>query len=294
MRGTFFCMTADAHGFEAPIPTFVLGKEPRAALSTWDLTALLNAADPATPAARAALVDRARAGVAAPGTPNWPTRPSSHLRRCCACARCARCWAASGTPRACTGPAGRLSARHRCRHLAGRLRLRAARLLRQRTDRRLRAKAMPGTPDTRNLAELFDLIFRVSDERWIARIDDLTLRRLAALWPSGPTPWSRTVLDAVNVLCSAVQAAGFSAPLRPAHEPRRARARTVFANCPVQRKTSGARTRAARRRRLRSRRPFCVRCWPSAGRRRAPCRITSRNSGCRCTSSSTSAGYLPL
>ena len=24
MRGTFFCMTADAHGFEAPIPTFVL------------------------------------------------------------------------------------------------------------------------------------------------------------------------------------------------------------------------------------------------------------------------------
>jgi site-specific recombinase len=80
--------------------------------------------------------------------------------------------------------------------------------------RRLQAKLLPGTPDTRNLAELFGLIFEPEDEVWIARVDDATLSRLAAWWPSGELAWRDAVLDAVTVLCSAVRAAGYSAPLR--------------------------------------------------------------------------------
>ncbi len=184
-------------------------------MSTWDLTALLNAADPAAPLPERHL---------------WIVRGLEWLRH----GHTELADTAEATP----APVLRL--RQMCqvleRHPEHRERVQGllAAFLRDidavtlladfgfaprasfasELMRRLRAKAMPGTPDTRNLAELFDLIFRVSDERWIARIDDLTLRRLAALWPSGPTPWSRTVLDAVNVLCSAVQAAGFSAPLR--------------------------------------------------------------------------------
>jgi site-specific recombinase len=80
--------------------------------------------------------------------------------------------------------------------------------------RRLRIKLLPSTPETNNLAELFALLFRPEDEDWIQRIDEPTLNRCLALWPSGPTPWGQTVLDAVTMLCSAVRAAGFSAPLR--------------------------------------------------------------------------------
>lgn len=80
--------------------------------------------------------------------------------------------------------------------------------------RRLRIKVLPATPDTRNLADLFALAFRPGDEAWIARIDEATLKRFVALWPQGELRWREHVLDAMTMLCSAVRAAGFSAPLR--------------------------------------------------------------------------------
>lgn len=79
---------------------------------------------------------------------------------------------------------------------------------------RLRARLLPGTPETRNVAELFPLLFDGADADWIECIDDVLLTRLAALWPTGSTPWRDTLLDAIAFLCSAVRAAGFSSALR--------------------------------------------------------------------------------
>jgi site-specific recombinase len=79
---------------------------------------------------------------------------------------------------------------------------------------RIRARVLPGTPETRNVAELFPLLFDGADAAWIARVDDALLVRLAQLWPSGHAPWRDSMLDAIMFLCSAVRAAGFSSALR--------------------------------------------------------------------------------
>ena len=185
-------------------------------MSTWDLTALLNAADPA---------------VSLPERHLWLVRLLEWLRHG---------QPAEDAPASASTPTPVLRLRQLCqvleRHPEHRLRvqgllsafLREADAVTLLADfgfaprasfaselmRRLRAKLLPGTPDTRNLAELFHLIFRGSDAGWIARIDAPTLARLAALWPDSPTPWGPTVLTAITVLCSAVRAAGYSAPLR--------------------------------------------------------------------------------
>ncbi|MBL8328266.1 MAG: recombinase [Rubrivivax sp.] len=102
--------------------------------------------------------------------------------------------------------------------------------------RRLRLKLLPATPETHNLAELFALVFQPGDAAWLERLDAPTLQRCAALWPAGPGPGSQTLLDAITMLCSAVRAAGFSAPLRLRmradalqHEPFRQLARSADA-----------------------------------------------------------------
>jgi site-specific recombinase len=83
---------------------------------------------------------------------------------------------------------------------------------------RLRLRLLPTTPDTRELAELFPLLFRPGDERWIGAIDAATLRKLAApAWrgvASGADPWRSEMMEAVTYLVSAVRAAGFSPALR--------------------------------------------------------------------------------
>jgi site-specific recombinase len=83
---------------------------------------------------------------------------------------------------------------------------------------RLRLGALPITPDTRELAELFPLLFADGDGAWIAAIDEATLQRLAdGSWRGEPGPdraWREQMLDAVTYLVSAVRAAGFSAALR--------------------------------------------------------------------------------
>lgn len=83
---------------------------------------------------------------------------------------------------------------------------------------RLLQRLLPATPETRELAELFPLLFEPADAPWIAAIDEPTLQRLGLPgWrgiQGGPDRWRDEMLDAVTYLISAVRAAGFSAPLR--------------------------------------------------------------------------------
>lgn len=83
---------------------------------------------------------------------------------------------------------------------------------------RLRMRVLPSTPDTRELAELFPLLFKAEDARWLGAIDEPTLARVGLpAWRglgSGPDPWRHEMMDAVTYLVSAVRAAGFSGPLR--------------------------------------------------------------------------------
>jgi site-specific recombinase len=83
---------------------------------------------------------------------------------------------------------------------------------------RLRQRVLPTTPDTRELDELFPLLFRPEDAKWIAALDATTLGRLGTpAWRGvgpGPDPWRAEMMDAVTYLVSAVHAAGLAGPLR--------------------------------------------------------------------------------
>ncbi|MBZ8141717.1 recombinase [Rubrivivax gelatinosus] len=81
--------------------------------------------------------------------------------------------------------------------------------------RRLRVQWLPQTPDTPDLAELFQLLFRPEDMHWIAQLDDTTLQRVAALIaPGDASGWRPAMLDAITILVSAVHSSGFLPPLR--------------------------------------------------------------------------------
>ncbi len=83
---------------------------------------------------------------------------------------------------------------------------------------RVRLRVLPATPDTRELAELFPLLFRPEDAAWVAALDADTLQRLgSAAWRGvsrGGDPWRAEMLDAMSFLVGAIGAAGFSGPLR--------------------------------------------------------------------------------
>jgi site-specific recombinase len=184
--------------------------------SPWDLTALVNAADP-----KAGLAERHL----------WLVRLMEWLRH----APAARNVGESKTPL----PAVRLrhllnmldanpAVRERVRGLVGQFwaEVDAAALfadfgfgarhsLFSEVGRRLRLKLLPGTPETTNLAELFQLLFEPADGAWIAGLDGALLQRVAALLaPAAGPPWRSTVLNAITILVSAVHAGGFSPPLR--------------------------------------------------------------------------------
>ncbi len=79
---------------------------------------------------------------------------------------------------------------------------------------RLQLRLLPGTPDTRDLAALFNLLFEPEDRHWLAAIDAALWQRLAQL-VGPPGGAARTLmLDAITSLVSAVQAAGYSPLLR--------------------------------------------------------------------------------
>jgi site-specific recombinase len=82
---------------------------------------------------------------------------------------------------------------------------------------RLSMQWLPGTPDTRDLAALFPLLFVAADADWLQALDDDTRDRLAQLTTpnaSEPAAWRPAMLEAITFLVSAVRAAGFSPPLR--------------------------------------------------------------------------------
>lgn len=81
---------------------------------------------------------------------------------------------------------------------------------------RLRRRVLPGTTDTRDLADLFELLFgSEADEDWISAIDDELLARLGLLFSATPDDgWRVEARAAITVLVSHVHAAGLAGPLR--------------------------------------------------------------------------------
>ncbi|MEY4753951.1 MAG: hypothetical protein RJA44_1626 [Pseudomonadota bacterium] len=86
---------------------------------------------------------------------------------------------------------------------------------------RLRLRVLPGTPDSTDLAQLFNLFFTdAADAQWLRAIDDATLQRLAALFETPATgDWHRPFSEAITYLVSAVRAAAFLPALRRRMDP---------------------------------------------------------------------------
>lgn len=199
--------------------------------SGWDLTALLNAADPKAPLAERQLwlvrlmewLRRAPVeGEAARNTP-LPVLRLKHLlnvlqrnqpQRDAVGAVLARFWREVDTVAlfADFGFSARMN-------FFGEL------------GQRLRLRLLPITPETQDLGELFALLFpRERDAQWLAAIDDDTLARLVELLgpmlagaqgepaDAGPAgkgrDWRTPLLDGIAYLAAAVRASGHSAALR--------------------------------------------------------------------------------
>jgi len=88
--------------------------------------------------------------------------------------------------------------------------------------RRIRARVLPLTPATTDLGELFALLFpRADDAAWLLAIDDATLDRLRTyVSPQrGSHAWRAPFLDAIVFLASAVRASGFAPAIRQRMSP---------------------------------------------------------------------------
>lgn len=81
---------------------------------------------------------------------------------------------------------------------------------------RLRRKLLPGTPETRDLTELFAMLLPTHfDARWIKALDRSTLQGLAATLPArGDAVWQDALMDALICCIGQVSATGFAAEIR--------------------------------------------------------------------------------
>ena len=80
---------------------------------------------------------------------------------------------------------------------------------------RVQQRVLPGTPETRDLAGLFRLLFEPADAKWVAQLDLPTLQRAVALFGPAHDAAIRTVLlNAITILVSAVHSAGYAPALR--------------------------------------------------------------------------------
>jgi site-specific recombinase len=80
---------------------------------------------------------------------------------------------------------------------------------------RLQQRVLPGTPETRDLAGLFRLLFEPADADWVAHLDTPTLQRAVALFAPADAAGMRAVLlNAITILVSAVHSAGYTPALR--------------------------------------------------------------------------------
>lgn len=79
---------------------------------------------------------------------------------------------------------------------------------------RVQARLLPATPDTRDLATLFRLLFEGRDAEWIAALDDETCAHAMRWLGPSPAQLRGALLDALQILASQVQAAGHAPALR--------------------------------------------------------------------------------
>lgn len=86
--------------------------------------------------------------------------------------------------------------------------------LRSELATRIRRRVLPGTPETADLAQLFQLLFEPDDVQWLAAIDADTLARLAALLATPEAAWRANLLEAITITASAVHASGYAPALR--------------------------------------------------------------------------------
>ena len=202
--------------------------------STWDLTALLNAADP-----RASMPERHM----------WLVRLFEWIRQAPSRREAAPSSAGSDAEREVAAAVRRPFPLLRIRHLLNVLehnpehqeRVRGLlqalrrdidavalfadfgfsqrRALLSDLQERLRYALLPASPVTRDLATLFPLLLGGDDAAWLEQLDEPMLQRIAALAFDEapglePDRWRRTMVDALLILVASVQAAGFAPPLR--------------------------------------------------------------------------------
>ncbi|KPF43614.1 recombinase [beta proteobacterium AAP121] len=85
---------------------------------------------------------------------------------------------------------------------------------------RVHVRLLPGTPETRDLASLFRLLFEPKDAEWVAALDDATLARLVQLLgPADGAVLRSVLLNAITILVSAVHSAGYTTALRQRMDP---------------------------------------------------------------------------
>jgi site-specific recombinase len=80
---------------------------------------------------------------------------------------------------------------------------------------RVHVRLLPGTPETRDLASLFRLLFEPEDADWVAALDEATLARVAQLLgPANGEALRGVLLNAITILISSVHSAGYTTALR--------------------------------------------------------------------------------
>jgi len=193
----------------------------------WDLTALLNAADPGAPAVERNLwlihlVEWLRhdGAEADPdlqdGRTPWPVRRLRHFlnvldRHPEHQARVASLLQSTFGPLDATGLLADFGFSPRQGLLSE-------------LGERLRLACLPGTPQTSDLGELFLLLFDADGEAeaaWITAIDDDTRHRtLRLLVPEAShRPWQAAMVESIQLLASQIRASGLSAEMRQRMDP---------------------------------------------------------------------------
>ncbi len=84
---------------------------------------------------------------------------------------------------------------------------------------RIRQRILPGTPESRDLASLFALLFQPGDQAWLEALDLATLRRVGRLLGPGAGPAQAALTDAIHILVSSMHATGYSPLLRQRMDP---------------------------------------------------------------------------
>jgi site-specific recombinase len=79
---------------------------------------------------------------------------------------------------------------------------------------RLQARLLPGTPATNELSVLFPMLFEPADALWVQALDDATAARVARLLGPPPGRLRKAWAEALARLVATVQAAGFAPGLR--------------------------------------------------------------------------------